>query len=426
MSKLTRRDFVKLLGGTAAFGLAGMPLLGRGASKGRVVIVGGGYGGATVAKYVRLGDPTTQVILVEKEPQFISCALSNEVLSGERTLDSLTFNYQALANNRGVDIVVDEVTAIDPVMHTVRTAGGRVLDYDRLVVAPGIAMRWGAIEGYDEAAAEVMPHAWKAGPQTLLLKWQLEQMPDGGRVILVAPPNPFRCPPGPYERASQIAYYLKEHKPKSKVIIMDAKDKFSKQALFKQGWEEHYPGMITWVSASEDGKVLRVDPKTRTLYTEFGEHTGDVINLIPPQQAGSIAQQAGLTDATGWCPVNQLTFESTIHPDIHVVGDACIAGAMPKSGYAANSQGKVCAAAIVALLNENPPPEASFVNTCYSLITPEHGISVAAVYRVKDGKIVAVEDAGGVSPMKASDWEREMEADYARSWFTNITSDIFT
>jgi sulfide dehydrogenase [flavocytochrome c] flavoprotein subunit len=417
---------VKLLGGAAAVGLAGVPLLSRGASKGRVVVVGGGYGGATVAKYVRLGDPTTQVTLVEKEPAFISCALSNEVLSFERTLESLTFRYQALANNRGVRVVQDEVTGIDPIKHSVRTASGRVLDYDRLVISPGVSMRWGAIEGYDEAAAEVMPHAWKAGSQTLLLQRQLEEMRDGGTVILVAPPNPFRCPPGPYERAAQIAHYLKARKPKSKILILDAKDKFSKQALFEQGWEQHYPGMITWVGGSDDGKVLRVDPKTRTLFTEFGEHTGDVVNVIPPQRAATIAQVAGLTDESGWCPVDQLTFESTKHADIHVVGDACIAGDMPKSGYAANSQGKVCAAAVVALLNANPPPEASFVNTCYSLITPEHGISVAGVYRVVDGKIVSVEGAGGVSPLDASAWERRMEADYARSWFTNIISDIFT
>jgi sulfide dehydrogenase [flavocytochrome c] flavoprotein subunit len=426
MPRLTRREFVKAMGAAAASGLAGLPLSSRAGSNGRVVVVGGGYAGATVAKYLRLADPTIQVTLVERNPEFISCALSNEVLSGVRTMESLTFDYQALANNRGVRVVHDEAIAIDPVKHTVETKDGQILDYDRLIVAPGISLRWGAIEGYDRAAAEVMPHAWKAGAQTLLLKRQLREMKDGGTVMMVAPPNPFRCPPGPYERAAQIAYYLSQRKPKSKIIIFDAKDRFSKQALFQQGWEEHYPGMITWIPASEDGKVFRVDPKKRMLFTEFDEHTGDVVNVIPPQQAGTIAHPAGLTDESGWCPVDQRTFESTIHRDIHVIGDASIAGAMPKSGYAANSQGKVCAAAVAALLNENPPPEASFVNTCYSLISPDHGISVAAVYRVVDGKITSVKGAGGVSPKDASEWEHRMEADYARSWFTNITSDIFT
>ena len=427
MPQLTRRELLKLLGASAALGLTGFPVASRGGFRARVVIVGGGYGGATVAKYLRLANPRVEVTLLEKDPNFVSCALSNEVLAGERKLESLTFSYRALSDFYGVNILHDEATAIDPVKKTVSTRNGLQLGYDRLVLAPGIGFRWGEIEGYDEAASQLMPHAWHAGEQTLTLRKQLESMEDGGKVYIVAPPNPYKCPPGPYERAALIAHYLKTHwKTRCKIIILDAKDKFAKESLFKQGWGEHYPGMISWVSGSEDGRVLRVDPASRTLYTEFEEHKGDVVNVIPPQKAGPIAELAGLTDESGWCPVNQQTFESTIQPDIHVIGDACIAGAMPKSAYSANTQAKVCASAVVALVDGTSPPDPSYVNTCYSIVAPKHGISVAAVYRLVDGRIQSVKGAGGVSPLDATSWEREMEAIYARSWFDNITSDIFS
>jgi sulfide dehydrogenase [flavocytochrome c] flavoprotein subunit len=236
---------------------------------------------------------------------------------------------------------------------------------------------------------------------------------------------PFRCPAAPYERASQIAYYLAEEKPASKVLILDANDAFCKQALFEQGWAQHYPGVITRVSGSNDGRVVRVNAATRTVYTEFAEHQGAVINLIPPQQAGAIAMRAGLADASGWCPVNYQTFESTLHPGIHVIGDACHGGALPKSGYTANSVAKVCAAAVAALINGNRPAEPVFVNTCYSLITPEHGISAAMVYRLVNGNIEAVGDSDGYSPLDASENDRSLEARYARSWVKSITADVF-
>ena len=248
-SSITRREFIKVAGGMAALGLTGFPMISRGA-KAQVVVVGGGYGGAIAAKYLRLADPDIDVVLIEKDAKFISCPLSNEVLGGERVLASLTFTYDGLASH-GVKIVNADVTEIDTEKHKVRTKDGQSFDYARLILSPGIAFKFGAIEGYDQAAAEIMPHAWKAGPQTLLLRQQIEAMPDGGKVIIVAPPNPFRCPPGPYERAAQIAHYLKSHnKSKCKIIILDAKDAFSKQGLFQAGWEQHYPGMITWVSGS--------------------------------------------------------------------------------------------------------------------------------------------------------------------------------
>jgi sulfide dehydrogenase [flavocytochrome c] flavoprotein subunit len=389
-------------------------------------VVGGGYGGATAAKYLRLIDPRIEVILIEKDEKFISCALSNEVLAGERTLSSLSFNYEPLAVYYGVSLVHDEVTRIDAIKRVAFTRSGQEYGFDRLIVAPGVNFRWNEIEGYDKAAAQLLPHAWYAGEQTMLLRRQLEAMPDGGKIYIVAPPNPYKCPPGPYERAALIAHYLKQHgKGRSKIIILDAKDSFAKQALFEEGWERYYPGMISWVPASEDGKVLGVDAEKRTLYTEFEVHKGDVVNVIPAQKAGHIAEQAGLTDGQGWCLVDQQTFESKNRENVHVIGDACVAGTMPKSGYSANSQAKVCAAAIGALIDGAELPLPSYINTCYSIIAPDYGISVAAVYRLENGKIVAVEGAGGTSPLNASAWERKMEATYARSWFDNITSDIF-
>ena len=428
MTNITRRHFIKVVGSSAAaVGLAGFPIIGQGNSKGRVVIIGGGYGGATAAKYLRLADPTIQVTLIDKGQQYVSCPMSNEVLSGERNFDSINVSYSALNTRHGINVVQGFVTEIDPVKKNVRTVCGQNFQYDRLIVSPGVDFRWGAIEGYDRNAVTAMPHAWFAGPQTLLLRKQLEAMKNGGMVIIVAPPNPYKCPPGPYERASQIAHYLKHHKPKSKVLILDHKDKFSKQGLFKQGWDQHYPGMITCVAGNNDGKVEGLDPAMMTVFTEFEEYKGDVINVIPPQQAGEIARQAGLTDKSDWCPINQKTFESTIHKEVHVIGDASIAGKMPKSGYAANSQGKVCAAAVAALMNGETVAEPSYLNTCYSLITPKHAVSVAAVYQLNgEGQIVGIKGAGGTSLMDAAPWEREMEAKHARSWFRNIKSDTFS
>ena len=427
MSKISRRQFIAFLGKASSLGLLGFPIAGSAINyKARVIIIGGGYGGATAAKYLRLSDPRVEVILIEQDKHYISCALSNELLTYERTLESLTFSYDGLAKFYGVEVIHDKVTDIEPIKRQVITANGQTLGYDKLIVSPGVGFNWGEIEGYDEAASEVMPHAWFAGEQTLLLRRQLEAMKDGGKVFIVSPPNPYKCPPGPYERAALIAHYLQHHgKPKSKIVIFDAKDAFGKQALFQEAWEQHYPGMIKWVPSAEDGKVIAVDPDNSTVVTEFEEHKGDVVNVIPPQKAGMIAERAGLVDESGWCPVKPRTFESKTHKNIHVIGDACIAGPMPKSAYAANTQAKVCATAISALINGNPPPEPSYVNTCYSIPAPDHGISIAGVYRLKGDEIVAVEGSGGVSTLEASDWERKMEAAYARSWFVNITSDIF-
>jgi NADPH-dependent 2,4-dienoyl-CoA reductase/sulfur reductase-like enzyme len=287
-------------------------------------------------------------------------------------------------------------------------------------------MQWGALEGYDIAASERFPHAWHAGPQTLLLRRQLEAMEDGGLVVISAPDNPYRCPPGPYERASLIAYYLKTHKPRSKLLLLDAKDTFTKQALFRTAWARLYPGVLEWVSGSQGGRVVRVDGQTGTVYTDFDEYKPTVTNIIPPQRAAAIARTAGLDDGKGWCSIHPRTFESTVHPGIHLLGDAIIAVPMPKSAFSANNQAKVCAAAIVALLRGTSVAEPVLMNTCYSLVAPDYGISITGVYHVAGDKIAAVEGSEGISPVDAPNKVRHREAEYTQSWYANITADVFT
>ena len=424
MSNFNRRDFIKIAGATAAVSAVGIPSIAGAASK-KVVIVGGGTGGATAAKYIRMADSSIEVTIVEPNKHYYTCYLSNEVLGGGRSLDSIKFGYDGLKKH-GVKVLHDTVTGIDGAGKKVMTKGGQTLSYDRCIVAPGISFR-DNIAGYNEAAHAKMPHAWKAGEQTATLRSQLESMADGGTVLIAPPPNPFRCPPGPYERACQIASYLKKNKPKSKVLIVDAKDKFSKMKLFKQAFERHYAGIIEWVAAKDTGGgVASVDVGAGTVKTGDGNtHKADVYNIIPAQMAGSIAATAGLTDDSGWCPVEHKTFESTMQPGIHVIGDAAIQKPLPKSGYAANSEAKVTAAAVVDLVNGREPGEPSWVNTCYSIVAPEDGISVAMVYNLVDGKVAKVAGSGGLTPMDSSPTERAREVQYAYSWFNNITHDAF-
>jgi NADPH-dependent 2,4-dienoyl-CoA reductase/sulfur reductase-like enzyme len=341
-------------------------------------------------------------------------------------LSSLTHGYETLQNRYGVRVIYDEATALDPTARRVTLKEGKSLNYDRLVLAPGIELQWGAIEGYDAAASEVFPHAWEAGPQTLLLHRQLEAMPDGGLVVITAPENPFRCPPGPYERASLIAHYLKTHKPKAKLLILDAKDTFTKDKLFLAAWKRLYPGLLEWIPLSEGGRVARVDPHAGMVYTDFTDYKPAVANVIPPQRAAAIARAVGLDGGKGWCTVRASTFESTVHKNIHIIGDAAIANPMPKSAFAASNQAKVCAAAIVALLQEDPVPTPVLMNTCYSLVAPNYGISITGVYRVVDDAIVTAPGSDGISPLDASDEIRALEAEYARSWYANITADTFS
>lgn len=417
---VSRRAFLKLAG---AVGLA-TPSLASAQGAGRVVVVGGGFGGATAARTLKQLDPRLAVTLVEPNPVYTSCPFSNSVLANLREISQQEFGYDGI-KRAGVTVAATSATAVDAAARTVALADGNRLSYDRLVLSPGIDFDWGAIPGYDEAATQKMPHAWKAGSQTVLLRQQLQDMKDGGLVVMSAPANPFRCPPGPYERASLIAYWLKIWKPKSKLLLLDSKDAFSKQRLFQNGWAELYPGMIEWVPLSKGGKVTSVDPATLTLLTEFGRHTADVANVIPPQKAGAIAAKAGVADRTGWCPVEPVAFESVLQRGIHVLGDAAIMGAMPKSAFAANAQAKVCAAAIVELLAGRAPQQPLLINTCYSLLAADYGISIAGVYRPDKGLLTDVPGAGGVSALDAVGGLRGQEALYAASWFRAIAAETF-
>ena len=424
-----RRDVVRA-GGVAGLALAlgGLPIRKAGAaSSGRVVVVGGGPGGATAAKYLREYDPGLQVTMVEPQPHYYSCFGANWYFAGIRELEKTKQSFDALRDKHGVEVVQDRVTGWDAEAGRAELAGGGQLSFDRLVVSPGIELAWDKVDGMGPDDTEQVPHAWHGGEQYRILRRQIEAMEDGGVVVLCAPPNPFRCPPGPYERISLIAHYLKQNKPKSKVLALDAKDGFAKQGLFEQGWRELYGDLVEWVPASDGGTLSEVDPKNRTVWTQqgFQEHQADVLNVIPPQRAARIAQDMGLADRSGWCPVDQRTFASKRQPNVHVIGDSAIAGAMPKSGHAANNHGKMVAAAIVNELRGQPVPDAKLVNTCYSLVAPTYGISVAAVYRYQDGEITGVEGAGGVSPSDADQFFRIKEARYARGWYDAITDDIY-
>jgi sulfide dehydrogenase [flavocytochrome c] flavoprotein subunit len=430
---LDRRNFIKLIGGASGLALAGCATQGPAVSAGsaaeimpktgrRVVVVGGGYGGTIAAKYIRMMDKSIEVVMIERNDHFVSCPFSNLYIGGILPdLSTLTIKYDKLIANHGIKFVQAEVTQIDPAAKTVVTSKG-TLKYDHLVISPGIDFRTEEIEGYNDKTPELMPHAWKAGPQTVLLRKQLEAMKDGGTVVLAVPLAPFRCPPGPYERTSMIAYYLKHHKPKSKIIVVDANpDIASKGPLFRKGWDMHYKDIIEYRKAA---KVTAINAANKSVLIEgLEEVKGDVVNLIPPQRAANIAVQAGLVgDDKKWCPVHADTFESTKHPGIHVIGDASIAGAMPKSGYAANSEAKVCATNIVNMMNGKPIVAMSGINTCYSYITKDEAISVAAVYASKDDKIIAVPNSGGVSP---ADWSMaKTEAIYAHSWLRNILTEM--
>ncbi|MFL6933867.1 MAG: FCSD flavin-binding domain-containing protein [Xanthobacteraceae bacterium] len=421
--RITRRDLLASSAAVAA-SAALMPRPAIAQAEPHVVVVGGGFAGATVARALKQLDRRIPVTLVEASRAFTACPFSNGVIAGMRDLSAQQFSYEKVVAD-GVVLAPGTANLVDAQARSLIVGDGVRLRYDRLVLAPGIDIRWDALPGYDEAAAERMPHAWKAGEQTLLLRRQLEAMEDGGLVVISAPANPFRCPPGPYERASLIAHYLKTKKPRSKLIVLDAKDAFSKQRLFQNAWKELYPGLLEWVSLSSGGKVTAVEPATNALVTDFGRHEAKVANVIPPQKAGRIAELAGVADRTGWCPIDPVTFESKLVPNIHVVGDATIAGGMPKSAFTANAQAKVCAAAVAKLLRGEAPAEPKLINTCYSLVAPDYGIHVAGVYRPVNGVLTEVEGSGGVSKADAPRDVRAMEATFADSWFKTITSEVF-
>ena len=416
-----RRQFLRhtLYGGLA---FAGLPAFARAASpaQAHVVVVGAGFAGLTAAKYIRLwSQGQVAVTVVEPNPQFISCPLSNLVLAGNKTLDELSFSYQLSQQQHGLRWLKDSVTAID-MEHKQLTLSYGTLGYDKLILAPGVDFDYSRIPGMNAPVADI-PHAWKAGKQTLQLRQQLQDMPDGGLFVMTIPKAPYRCPPGPYERACQVAQYFKQHKPRSKVVILDANpDIVSKKGLFMQSFKGLYDGIIDYRNNSE---LLQVDTARKTVKTDFDQVKADVLNVIPPQRAGAIAVAAGLnTVDQRWCEVDFVTYSSSIHADVHIIGDSISAG-LPKSAHMATSQARVCAAAVVDLLaGRAPNPQPVFANTCYSFVDAEQAIHVANVYRYDASKksMVAAE-GGGVSAAASV-----QEGQFAQAWARNIWAETLT
>jgi sulfide dehydrogenase [flavocytochrome c] flavoprotein subunit len=416
MTRVTRRQFLATSGtglGLLAAGCAPAikgdfaPKTGR-----RVVVIGGGWGGATAAKYVRLADPSVEVVLLEPNREFVSCPFSNLVLSGVRTLGSLTFGYGGLRKH-GVRVLHETATAIEPDARRVRVGEG-YLQYDRLIVSPGVEFQTEQVEGLAEAGDQVL-HAWKAGPQTVMLAERLRAMPDGGVFVLTVPPVAYRCPPGPYERVCQVAWYLKNAKPRAKLIVLDANQNVvSKAALFRAAWQA-YPNLEYRAS----NKVVKVDPGARQVTTEFGDTVKyDVVNLIPPQRAGTIAVQADLVSADKrWCEVNHVTYESVKHRNVHVIGDSTIGLPVPKSGNIANAMGKISALAIVRLLNGMEPQALAPGNTCYSWVNDKEAIAVVNAYKIDGGKVVQIEQK--LTPGQSAQWGQ-----HALGWAESIWNDM--
>jgi sulfide dehydrogenase [flavocytochrome c] flavoprotein chain len=419
---VTRRAVVAGIAAASAGSLA-LPSMVRAQSAARVVVIGGGFGGAACARALKRLDPKFLVTLVEPNRIFTACPFSNEVIAGLRNIEIQQFGYDKVAAD-GVTVIAQAAAKVDPQSRTVALSDGTAVAYDRLVLAPGIDFRFDALEGYDEAASARMPHAWKAGEQTMLLRKQLEAMDDGGVVAIAAPANPARCPPAVYERASLIAHYLKANKPRSKVLVLDAKDTIPQQRLFETAWKELYGGMIERISISQGGRVTSVDPASLTIVTEFGNYMPQVANVIPPQKAGRIAEIAGATDRTGWCPIDPTTFASKLLPNTYVIGDACLGGGIPKSASAASAEGKACAAVIANQFAGKPLEPPKLTGICYNTVAPGYAFSLAGIYQPKDD-IFAETEGGGASAADAPREVRAREADQAQTWYQTITADTF-
>lgn len=409
-----------LISGCASLG---MSEAGSGKKLGRVVIVGGGFGGATTAKYLTMwGEGAIEVVMIERQKEFYSCPISNMVLSGVKKMDDIRQTYDGL-KKRGVRVVNDEVTGIDTAKKTVTVRAGEVIGYDKLVLSPGIDFIPNAIAGLNAEAQKVVLHSWKAGAQTVALRAQLEAMKDGGVYVLTIPKAPYRCPPGPYERACQVANYFKQAKPKSKVLVLDANaDIQSKKGLFLKAWNDHYKGIISY---QPNMNITELDLKGKTLITELGDKIkGDVLNVVPPHRAGDVARMAGVVNINDlWCEVDWGTLQSKVAKDVYVVGDATfIAPGMPKSGHMANQHGKACAASIVETMNGRTPVPVTMANTCYSFVDEKTVVHVASVHQWDAEKktLVPAKGAGGVSSAAS-----ELEGAYALAWADNIWADMF-
>lgn len=419
---LSRRAVLQGLGAASI----GLSLPAQAAAKARVIVIGAGFGGATCAKFLRRLAPNIDVLLIDARARWCTGPFTNLAITGLRSVDSITRSTAAIGRAHGLRTLVDEVTAIDPIAKTVTVAGGKRLHADRIVLSPGIAMRWGLIEGLTAEVSGAMPHAWTGDAQVQSLRDRLDTVPDGGTILISAPPNPYRCPPGPYERASLIAeHLLATGRKRCKILIADAKDDFTKRPLFLAEWDERYGAMIEWVSRTKGGEVARVDASTGEVWlrdqsASIGTH---LASIVPPQQAAAIAKAADVSDESGWCPVHPQNFESTRHAGIHVIGDAAVAAPMPKSAFAANSQAKLCASAIAAALAGRPAADARMINTCYSLVAHDAAISVSGFYSAASGRIAIVSE--GLSPLSPPDGLRAREAAQAHDWYESISTDSF-
>jgi sulfide dehydrogenase [flavocytochrome c] flavoprotein chain len=418
---MRRRTFLRLSANIAGAGILkqGHAAPERLTSAAKVVVVGGGFAGASCALSLRRLNPALDVTLIDPDARYVTCPMSNSVLVGLRDLNSISVSRQGL-ERAGVKYIRDRVSAIDAQSRHARSGRGAVFAYDRLVMAPGIRFLWGRPQGYSEAAARVMPHAWQAGAQTEILSAQLRAMPTGGVVAISVPAGPMRCPPGPFERASLIAGYLKQHNPRAKVLIFDANNHFPKQEVFTDAWRSHYPGMIEWIPVVEDGAVVRVEPEKMILHTSQGAHRVAVANIIPPQAPGLPAVQAGLASDHGWCPIKPETFESTAVANVHVIGDACIADPMPKAASSANAQAQHCARAIIASLEGHEPPAPQLESVCYGRLTQDSALSIHGRYGLAAGvlkQLPGLEDRDAGSSAQ--------EARNADDWYTSIVRDSF-
>ncbi len=423
MTNFNRRQFGLMFGAGAA--ALALPTYLRAQGKPRVVVIGGGAGGATAARYIAKDSKgEIDVTLIDASEKFTTCFFSNLYLGGFRDFDSITHGYERLQSNYGINKITAFAKSVDKASKMVILADGSSVPYDRLVVSPGIDLIYDSVEGYSEEAAEIAPHAWKAGPQTQLLKAKLDAVKDGEQIVMVAPPNPYRCPPGPYERVSMMAHMLKaKGHTNSKIIILDPKEKFSKQGLFQEGWAKYYPGMVEWYGPDVHGGIKSVDAASGTVETDLDTFTGALLNVIPAQKAGMIAAKAGLTNDSGFCPIDAATMRSDNDENIFVIGDASIAGAMPKSGFSANSQAKVAAMIIRSELTDSKAFPAKYANTCWSLIETNDGVKVGAQYEPKDGKIASTSTF--VSQTGEEDSVRKATYEESEGWYKGITADMF-
>lgn len=423
MTHLKRRTF--LAGSGALAGTLAMPSLSLGQAKPRVVVIGGGAGGATAARYIaKDSEGAIDVTLIEASKQYYTCFFSNLYLGGFRDYASIGHSYDGLAVNHGVNVVHDWAMSVDGAAKEVKLASGASIGYDKLVLSPGIDMKYDSVAGYSVEAQDAMPHGWKSGSQVQLIKSQVENMKEGGTFLMVPPPNPYRCPPGPYERISMIAHILKQKNPTAKIVVVDPKEKFSKQALFQEGWDNHYAGMVEWIGADFHGGIKSVNPATLEVETEGGDvFKGDAASVVPAQKAGTIAAAAGVTDGD-WAPIVPATMASKADPNIHVLGDASVASAMPKSGFSANSQAKVAANAIRGELTGSKVFPARFANTCWSLIATNDGVKVGANYQAGEEKIEVV-DKFISKPGEDADL-RKTTYQESEGWYSGITSDMFS